>query len=95
MTDHQPAPACAEGDDVDDLPEVFSERPLRAIQFGSDFITLDDAEAMGISASGPNCLKTLAGALLRAGFSSDRRMLDARGYGDCKCNSWRAAIKEN
>lgn len=66
--------AVCEGDDIE--PD---ERPLRAILFGTDFVALDDAEAMGISASGPNCLKTLAEALLRAGFSSDRQLVLFRG----------------
>jgi hypothetical protein len=59
----------AEGDDFCD------ESPLRAILFGSDFVALDDSEAMGISASGPNCVRTLAEALQRAGFGSDRELV--------------------
>jgi hypothetical protein len=38
----------------DDIPEP----PLRAILFGSQFVALDDAEHMGFSASGPNCIQT-------------------------------------
>jgi len=43
-----------EGDDI------LDERPLRVILFGSQFAALDDAAAMGFSASGPHCVRTMA-----------------------------------
>jgi hypothetical protein len=58
--------AVAVGDD-------FDERPLRVILFGSQFAALDDAEAMGFSASGPNCVQTMALRLLQSGFDPDAK----------------------
>jgi hypothetical protein len=57
-----------EGDD-------FNERPLRVILFGSQFAALDDAEAMGFSASGPRCLQTMALRLLQSGFDPGRPLI--------------------
>jgi hypothetical protein len=65
MPDHAPV---AEGDD-------FAERPLQVILFGGQFAALDDAEAMGLSASGPRCLQPMALRLLRAGFDPDRPLI--------------------
>ena len=60
--------AVAEGDD-------FDERPLRLFLFGSQFVAVDDAEAMGFSASGPNCIQTMALRLLQSGFDPERQMI--------------------
>jgi hypothetical protein len=51
------------------------ERPLRVILFGGQFAALDDAEAMGLSASGPNCVQTMALRLLRSGFDPERPLI--------------------
>jgi hypothetical protein len=51
------------------------ERPLRVILFGSQFVALDDAEAMGLSASGPNCIRTMALRLLQSGFNPERPLI--------------------
>jgi hypothetical protein len=37
-----------------DYAPDLDERPLRVILFGSQFAAVDDAEAMGLSASGPS-----------------------------------------
>ena len=58
-----------EGDDI------LDERPLRVILFGSQFAALDDAEAMGFSASGPHCVRTMALRLLQSGFDPQRQMI--------------------
>jgi hypothetical protein len=58
-----------EGDDVPD------ERPLRVLLFGSQFVAVDDAEAMGFSASGPNCVQTMALRLLQSGFDPERPLI--------------------
>jgi hypothetical protein len=83
--------AAVEGDDIeDDLPDVFSELPLRAIQFGSDFIALDalaEERRAAVAKGGPE------GAILPP-LGTFRRMIDARGYGDCLCRSYLAAMKE-
>jgi hypothetical protein len=56
-----------EGDD-------FDERPLRIVLFGSQFCAVDDASIMA-SASGPNCLQTMALRLLQSGFDPDRPLI--------------------
>jgi hypothetical protein len=43
--------------------------------FGSQFVAVDDAEAMGFSASGPNCLQTMAKRLLQSGFDPQRPLI--------------------
>jgi hypothetical protein len=55
----------------DDIPE----RPLRVILFGSQFVAVDESEAMGFSASGPNCVQTMALRLLQSGFDPERQMI--------------------
>jgi hypothetical protein len=61
-----------EGDDIPD------KRPLRVILFGGQFVALDDSEFVGLSASGPRCLETLASRLLASGFDPDRQMILSR-----------------
>ena len=56
--------------EADDVPD---ERPLRVILFGGNFAALDDAELMGISASGPGCLRALAETLSHMGHA-DRQI---------------------
>jgi hypothetical protein len=58
------------------------ERPIRVILFGGQFAACDDAEALGISASGPNCVKTLAESLLRSGYDGLRPLIIFRA-GQC------------
>ena len=58
-----------EGDDI------LDERPLRVILFGSQFAALDDAAAMGFSASGPHCVRTMALRLLQSGFDPERELI--------------------
>jgi len=81
----------SDNDDIeDDLPDVFSERPLRAIQFGSDFIALDalaEEQRAAAAKGGPE-------GAVPPPPATFRRMIDARGYGDCLCRSYRAAMKE-
>ena len=60
----------AEGADFDEY-----YRPLRVILFGSQFAAVDDAGAMGISATGHNPVTTLAQKLLQMGFDPDRPMI--------------------
>jgi len=80
MTDHQPAPACAEGDDIDDpRPFAFSERPIRVICYGDQFVATDDAETLGLSATGPDAIATLAMRLFQAGFDPERHLVLFRG----------------
>jgi hypothetical protein len=57
-----------EGDDIPD------EAPLRTILFGSQFVAVDNPEVMA-SASGPQCLQTMAKRLLQAGIDSEREMI--------------------
>ena len=45
------------------------------ILFGSQFATLDDAEACGFSATGPSAVATLAARLLQAGYDPDRPLV--------------------
>ena len=73
MTEHIADSACVEGGDIP------GDRPLRVICFGSNFATLDDREAMGFTASGPNCVQTLAATLLQAGYDADRQLVLFRG----------------
>ena len=54
-------------------------RPLRVILFGQQFCALDDAELMGISASGPACLATLAQRLLQSGHAPQQTLSLHRG----------------
>ena len=54
-------------------------RPLRVILFGQQFCALDDAELMGISASGPNCLQTMAQRLLQSGYAPQQTLSLHRG----------------
>ena len=81
MTEHTPADsACAEGDDIpDDRPFAFSERPIRVILYGDQFVSCDDSETVGLSASGPNALETLAMRLFQAGFDPERALVLFRG----------------
>jgi len=48
---------------------------MRVILFGQQFAALDDSEAMGFSAQGPGCLRTLASKLLAAGFAPERPLV--------------------
>lgn len=54
---------------------MSDERPIRVILFGNQFAACDDAEALGISASGPNCTQTLAQCLLNAGYDGQRPLV--------------------
>src|SRR5262245_51410263 len=62
--------AALEGDDI--IPD---DRPLRIILFGSQFASVDDADAYGFSASGTNAVQTLASRLLAAGYDADRPLI--------------------
>jgi hypothetical protein len=59
-----------EGDDID-------ERPVQITLFGKMFATVD--EAMGLSATGPGCIRAVAERLLQAGYGPDRRLELWRG----------------
>ncbi len=63
--------AALEGDD--DI------RPMRIVLFGSQFCACDDSEALGFSASGPSCLKTLALRLLQSGYAPEQPLSLHRG----------------
>jgi hypothetical protein len=52
---------------------MSDDMPLRVPLFGLQFAAVDNAE--GLSASGPQCLATLAKRLLQAGFDPERQML--------------------
>jgi len=60
-----------EGDDF--------ERPIRVIMFGGQFVSTDDGETIGMSATGPDALQTLAMRLFQAGFNPDRALSLYRG----------------
>jgi|SRR4051812_25595281 hypothetical protein len=47
---------------------------LRIILFGSQFAAVDDAEATGISASGPGCLQMLALRLMASGYPPEQSL---------------------
>jgi len=64
----------AEGDDI--------ERPIRVILFGGQFVSTDDSETVGLSATGPDALRTLGMRLFQAGFSPNRRLVLYRA-GQC------------
>jgi len=66
--------AVSEGDDVD-----ISERPIRVILFGGHFVSTDDSETVGMSATGPDALETLAMRLFQAGFDVRRPLVMYRG----------------
>jgi hypothetical protein len=75
MTDENDL-AVSEGDD---LPFAFSERPIRVILYGGQFVSIDDGETIGLSASGPDALATLAMRLFQAGFDPERHLILFRG----------------
>ena len=64
---------------TDDHKGDDETRPLRVILFGQQFCALDDAELMGISASGPNCLQTMAQRLLQSGYAPKQTLSLHRG----------------
>jgi hypothetical protein len=66
--------AALEGDDFD-----ISERAIRVILYGSQFASCDDGDALGMCASGPEPLATLAMRLFQAGFSPERPLVLFRG----------------
>ena len=68
-----PDNACAEGDDAPD------DRPIRVLQYGNQFVSTDDSETLGMSATGENALQTLAMRLFQAGFAPERQLVLFRG----------------
>jgi hypothetical protein len=62
-----------EGDDIPD------ERPIRVILFGGQFVSTDDAETIGLSATGPDALQTVAMRLFQSGFDPARVLSLYRG----------------
>ena len=79
-----------EGDDI--IPD---DRPLRVILFGSQFASVDDADACGFSASGTNAVQTLAARLLAAGYDADRVLVLYRANMKIGKTSIREAAKVN
>jgi hypothetical protein len=72
MDDYKPdAAPVAEGDDV--------ERPIRVILFGGQFVSTDDSDTLGMSASGPDALATLAMRLFQSGFDPQRSLVMYKG----------------
>jgi hypothetical protein len=63
--------AALEGDDI--------ECPIRVLLHGSQFAGTDDAETLGMSATGPSALQTLAMRLFQAGFAPERQLVLFRG----------------
>jgi len=55
------------------------ERPIRVILFGGQFVSTDDAETLGLSASGPDALQTLAMRLFQSGFDPQRSLAMYKG----------------
>ena len=55
------------------------ERPIRCIAYGEQFIATDDSSTLGMSATGPDALESLAMRLFQAGFGLDRRLVVFRG----------------
>jgi len=73
----------SEGDDYLEYAAAHEhERPIRIIKFGDGFVSCDDANAIGISASGPDALKTLAMRLFTSGFDPHRKLVLYRA-GQC------------
>jgi hypothetical protein len=68
-----PDNACLEGADVPD------DRPIRVILFGGQFVSTDDSETVGMSASGPDALATLAMRLFQSGFDPQRSLVMYKG----------------
>ena len=66
--------AALEGDDIGP-----SERPIRVLQYGNQFVSTDDSETLGMSATGENALQTLAMRLFQAGFAPERQLVLFRG----------------
>ena len=65
---------------MDKMTETATdERAIRCIAYGEQFIATDDASTLGMSATGPDALATLAMRLFQAGFGSDRRLVVFRG----------------
>ena len=54
-------------------------RPIRVIFFGVQFVSTDDAETIGLSATGPDALQTLAMRLFQSGFDAERALVMYRG----------------
>jgi hypothetical protein len=70
MTDYVPdTEPVAEGDDVPD------DRPIRVILFGGQFVSTDDSETIGMSATGPDALQTLAMRLFQSGLDPQRSLV--------------------
>jgi len=69
----------AEGDDIPDNVPPSEQRPIRVIMFGDGFISTDDGETVGISATGPDALATLAMRLFQSGFDPARVLSLYRG----------------
>ena len=69
-----------EGDDYIEYAETHKdERPIRVIMFSGQFVSTDDSETLGLSASGPDALQTLAMRLFQSGFSAERALVMYRG----------------
>ena len=75
MTNYKPCPPVAEGDDIPD------ERPIRVLCYGNgdQFVSTDDDDTLGMSATGPNALQTLAMRLFQAGFDVGRLLILFKG----------------
>ena len=58
------------------------ERPIRIIKFSDGFVSTDDAETIGMSATGPGALQTLAMRLFQSGFDPKRKLVIYRS-GQC------------
>lgn len=63
----------AEGYDIPD------KRPIRVILFGGQFVSTDDSETIGLSATGPDALQTVAMRLFQSGFDPQRTLNLYRG----------------
>jgi hypothetical protein len=55
------------------LPDAGTGRPLQVALFGKMFATV--VGPLELSASGPDCVRTLALQLLQSGLDPDRRMI--------------------
>ena len=76
MTDTAPV---AEGADVSSQERMPDDRPIRVILFGGQFVSTDDSETVGMSASGPDALATLAMRLFQSGFDPQRSLVMYKG----------------
>jgi len=58
------------------------ERPIRIIKFSDGFVSTDDPGTIGMSATGPGALQTLALRLAQSGFDPQRKLVIYRS-GQC------------